>query len=76
MILGELISILSGSMIIESIFNVNGVGGLYLLSIQKLDYDVFQFVSMFYILIGLLGTIIVDISYSIVDPRIRMGGGK
>ena len=76
MMLGELISILSGSMIIESIFNVNGVGGLYLQSINSLDYDVFQFVSMFYIFIGLLGTIVVDISYSIVDPRIRMGGGK
>ena len=76
MMLGELISILSGSLIIEAIFNVNGVGGLYLQSINSLDYDVFQFVSMFYILIGLLGTIVVDISYSIVDPRIRMGGGK
>lgn len=76
MMLGELISILSGSLIIEAIFNVNGVGGLYLQSITTRDYDVFQFVSMFYILIGLLGTIVVDISYSIVDPRIRMGGGK
>lgn len=76
MILGELISILSGSMIIENIFRVNGVGGLYLDSIQKLDYDVFQFVSMFYILIGLIGTLVVDLSYGIVDPRIRMGGKK
>ena len=76
MILGEIISVLSGSMIIESIFRVNGVGGLYLQSITSRDYDVFQFVSMFYIFIGLLGTLIVDVSYGIVDPRIRMGGGK
>lgn len=76
MILGEIISILSGSMIIENIFHVNGVGGLYLDSIQKLDYDVFQFVSMFYILIGLVGTLVVDVSYGIVDPRIRMGSRK
>lgn len=76
MILGEIISILSGSMIIENIFQVNGVGGLYLESITKRDYDVFQFVSMFYILIGLLGTLVVDISYGIVDPRIRMGSKK
>lgn len=76
MILGEVISILSGSMIIENIFNVNGVGGLYLTSIQKLDLDVFQFVSMFYITIGLVGTLVVDVSYGIVDPRIRMGGRK
>ena len=76
MILGEIIGVLSGSMIIEAIFNVNGVGGLYLESITKQDYDVFQFVSMFYIFIGLVGTLVVDISYGIVDPRIRMGGGK
>lgn len=76
MILGEIISVLSGSMIIESIFRVNGVGGLYLSSITSQDFDVFQFVSMFYILIGLVGTLVVDVSYGIVDPRIRMGGGK
>lgn len=76
MILGEIISVLSGSMILENIFSVNGVGALYLQSIKTGDYDVFQFVSMFYILIGLVGTLVVDISYGIVDPRIRMGGGK
>ncbi len=76
MILGEIISILSGSMIIENIFAVNGVGGLYLNSINTRDYDVFQFVSMFYILIGLVGTLVVDVSYGIVDPRIRMGSKK
>lgn len=76
MILGEIISVLSGSMIIENIFQVNGVGGLYLQSITTQDYDVFQYVSMFYVVIGLLGTLIIDVSYGIVDPRIRMGGGK
>jgi len=76
MILGEILSILSGSIIIENIFSVNGVGGLFLQSIQMKDYDVFQFVAMFYILIGLVGSLVVDISYGLVDPRIRMGGGK
>jgi ABC-type dipeptide/oligopeptide/nickel transport system permease component len=76
MLLGEIIGLLSGSIIIESIFTINGVGSLFLEAITKKDYDVFQFVAMFYILIGLLGSLIVDISYGIVDPRIRMGGGK
>lgn len=78
MILGEIIAILSGSIIIEQIFGVNGVGGIYLASITgpNKDLDVFQFVSVFYILIGLVGGLVVDISYGIVDPRIRMGGGK
>lgn len=76
MILGQVLSVLSGSIIIESIFAVNGVGSLWLQSIQMKDYDVFQFVGMFYIAIGLVGGLIVDISYGLVDPRIRMGGGK
>ena len=76
MLLGEILAVLSGSIIIETIFAVNGVGSLFLQSIQTRDYDVFQFVSMFYIFIGLVGGLVVDISYGIVDPRIRMGGGK
>lgn len=76
MLLGEIIGLLSGSIIIEKIFVINGVGSLFLQSIQTRDYDVFQFVSMFYIFIGLLGSLVVDVSYGIVDPRIRMGGGK
>lgn len=76
MILGQILALLSGSVIIESIFAVNGVGSLFLNSITMKDYDVFQFVGMFYILIGLVGTLIVDVSYGLVDPRIRMGGRK
>ena len=76
MLLGEILSVLSGSIIIESIFAVNGVGSLFLQSIQMKDYDVFQFVAMFYIFIGLVGGLVVDVSYGLVDPRIRMGGGK
>ena len=76
MLLGEILSVLSGSMIIESIFSINGVGSLFLDSITQKDYDVFQFVGMFYILIGLIGGLLVDISYGLVDPRIRMGGRK
>lgn len=76
MILGEVLSVLGGSIIIESIFTVNGVGGLLLQAIQTRDVDVYQFVAMFYITIGLVGGLIVDLSYGLVDPRIRMGGGK
>lgn len=79
MILGQFLSILSGSLVIEQIFGVPGVGALFLNSIvsaKGADFDVFLFVSMFYTLIGLVGGLIVDLSYGFVDPRIRMGGGK
>lgn len=76
MIVGEFVGILSGSLIVENIFAVPGVGRLYINAINKLDYDVFLFISMFYVIIGLLSGLLVDLSYGIVDPRIRMGGGK
>lgn len=72
-IVGEFVAVLSGSLIIESIFAVPGVGGLYLLSITMRDYDSFMFLSGFYILVGLLASIVIDLSYGVIDPRIRMG---
>ncbi|MBE5887304.1 MAG: ABC transporter permease [Lachnospiraceae bacterium] len=73
MILGEFVAILSGSLIIEKIFGVPGVGQLYVNSITSLDYNFFMLLSAFYTLIGLLAGIVVDISYGFIDPRIRMG---
>lgn len=73
MILSEFVGVLGGSLIIEKIFAIPGVGALYLTSIQVLDYDFFMLLSGFYTLIGLTAGIIVDISYGFIDPRIRMG---
>ena len=72
-ILSEFIGVLSGSLIIEKMFLINGVGGLYLLAINSQDYDAFMLMSGFYTLIGLAAGIVIDISYGIIDPRIRMG---
>ncbi len=72
-ILGEFVSILSGSLIIEQIFGVPGVGQLYLNSITALDYNFYMLLTAFYTLIGLVSGIVVDISYGFIDPRIRMG---
>ncbi|MGN0627390.1 MAG: ABC transporter permease [Oscillospiraceae bacterium] len=73
MIIGSFISVLSGSMIIEKIFAIPGVGQLYIQSINLLDYDVFMMDTVFYTFVGLLAGIVVDISYGFIDPRIRMG---
>ena len=76
MIISTFISILAGSMIIERIFSIPGVGQLYIKSIQLLDYDVFMMDTVFYTFVGLLAGIVVDISYGFIDPRIRMGKKK
>ena len=76
MIIGEFISILGGSLIIEKIFGIPGVGNLYIASINVRDYNFFMAMSMFYTFIGLVSGIVNDISYGLIDPRIRMGSKK
>lgn len=74
--MADVIYVISGSLIIEQIFSVPGIGKTYLYSINLRDYSVFMAISMFYVAIGLAAGILFDLSYGIIDPRIRMGGGK
>ncbi len=75
-IIASLIGIIGGSLIIEGIFGVPGVGKLYIESINARDYNFFMMLSAFYTFIGLAATILVDLSYGFIDPRIRMGAKK
>ena len=76
MIIGEFIGILGGSMIIENIFGIPGIGNLYINSINVRDYNFFMALNVFYTAIGLVSGIVIDISYGFIDPRIRMGSKK
>lgn len=74
--MSQVIYVISGSLVIEQIFAVPGIGKTYLASINMKDYSVFLAISMFYVAIGLVAGILFDLSYGIIDPRIRMGGDK
>ena len=76
MIIGDFIGILGGSLIIENIFAVPGIGRLYLTSIRVLDYNFFMALTVFYTFISLASMIVIDLSYGFIDPRIRMGSKK
>lgn len=76
MIISSFVSVLGGSIIIEKIFAIPGIGRVYITSISLLDYDVFMAVGMFYTFIGLAASILIDLSYGFIDPRIRMGAKK
>ncbi|MCL2244991.1 MAG: ABC transporter permease [Treponema sp.] len=65
------ISLFGGSIMIEQIFNWNGMGKLYISSITSFDFAVALSLGMFYVIIGLIGNLIIDIAYTFVDPRIR-----
>lgn len=75
-IFGSFIGILGGSLIIEKIFSIPGVGGLTLAAINARDYPIFMLTTVFYTAIGLVAGVVVDISYGFIDPRIRMGSKK
>lgn len=76
MIISQFVMVLSGSLVIEKIFGIPGIGATYVASILERDYSLFLAVSMFYTVISLAATLVIDLSYGLVDPRIRMGGGK
>jgi len=66
------LAIFSGSVMVERIFLWNGMGNLFISSIQAFDYAVVLALEMFYVLIALVGNLIIDIVYTLVDPRIRL----
>ena len=76
MIIGDFIGILGGSLIIEKIFSIPGIGNVFVDAINVKDYNFFMAETFFYTFIGLASGILTDISYGFIDPRIRMGSKK
>lgn len=68
--------IMGGSLVVEKMFAVPGMGGLLIDSILAGDHFLTVALLIFYSTISLLTILIVDISYGIIDPRIRVGRGK
>ena len=69
-------NLLGGSLVVENIFGIPGLGSLMANSITTSDYYLAMAVLFVYSIIGLSSNLIVDLSYGLVDPRVRMGGGK
>ena len=57
---------------IENIFGLNGMGRVYIEALSNKDFEVVLLLQMFYVIVGLLGNLIVDIAYGLADPRIRV----
>ena len=68
--------ILGGSLVVERIFAIPGVGGLMVESVSTSDHFLTVAVLLFYSVISLFTILVVDISYGIIDPRIRLGGNE
>ncbi len=70
------LGVLSSSLVIEQIFGVPGLSRIMIESINAKDHWLTMGIVIFYVFLGLFMAILADLSYGIVDPRIRVGGKK
>ncbi len=75
-ILAEVIGLLGGSMILEQLYGIPGIGKLYVQALNAKDYNVLFVDMALFTMIGLVAGVFLDISYGFIDPRIRMGAKK
>ena len=68
--------IMGGSLVVESMFAIPGTGGMLVKSIFAGDHFLTVAILIFYSAISLTTILVVDLSYSLIDPRVRVGGGK
>ncbi len=71
-ILGWFLAVFSGSVIIENTFSLNGMGKLYWQGLNNMDFELVLAIQMFYSIVSLVGSLLIDISYGLVDPRVRV----
>lgn len=71
-IIGWFLSVFSGSVVLENVFGLNGMGSLYIKGLNANDAELCLAIQMFYTIVALLGNLITDLAYGVVDPRIRV----
>lgn len=72
LIIGWFMSVFSGSLVVEQMFQLNGMGKFYIEALNGQDFEVALAIQMFYIVVSLVGYLITDLSYGLVDPRVRV----
>jgi len=63
--------LVGGSVIVETIFNVPGIGRYLVTAINQRDYPIIQGVNLVVATVVVLTNVVVDVSYSVLDPRVR-----
>lgn len=71
-----LASILTGTLTIENIFGVPGLGDQFVRSITTNDFSVIMAITLLFSTLFIASIFIVDVLYGLIDPRIRLQGGK
>jgi ABC-type dipeptide/oligopeptide/nickel transport system permease component len=63
--------LLTGTLIVEQIFGINGMGKHFVTSVGNRDYQVITSVTLIFAVILVMANLLVDITYAWLDPRIR-----
>ncbi len=69
-----IVDLMTGSLVVEKIFSIPGIGSLLVTAIQSNDYNVVISLSFIYSAMYIAIMLAVDIMYGIIDPRIRLSG--
>lgn len=72
LIIGWFLGIFGGSLMIENIFALNGIGRIYNQALMASDNEIVLALQMFYITLSLFGNLLIDLVYGLVDPRVRV----
>jgi oligopeptide transport system permease protein len=76
-VLGPLaINIITGSVVVEQIFGIPGIGKYFVDSISTNDYTMIMGITIFYAILFIVAIFIIDVLYGVIDPRIRIAGAK
>lgn len=76
-VMGPLVaSILTGAFVVENIFSIPGLGKYFVQSVQTNNYTMIAGTTVFYGAFLILANLVVDLIYGLIDPRIKLTGGK
>lgn len=71
-----LMGLMTGSTVNERIFAIPGIGSLFIKAIETNDYNVVITLAFIFSIMFIVSLLVIDLLYGIIDPRIRLAGGK
>lgn len=69
-------NIITGSVVVEQIFGIPGLGKYFVSSVSNRDYTLIMGIALFYGLILMIARLLTDVAYVLIDPRIKFSSGK
>ncbi|MCI3921018.1 ABC transporter permease [Paenibacillus sp. TRM 82003] len=69
-------NVITGSIVIERVFGISGLGQHFVTSINNRDYTLIMGLTIFYGVILMVCRLLTDMAYVLIDPRIKLTGGK